>query len=343
MSEWTNIPVTQLTEEETQRLLRMEEEIHCRLIGQEEAVSAVARAIRRARSGMKDPRRPVGSFLFLGPTGVGKTELARRLADFLFGSEDAMIRLDMSEFMERHEVGKLIGAPPGYVGYDEGGKLTEAIRRRPYSVVLFDEIEKAHEDVFNILLQILEDGRLTDGQGHTVDFRNAVIIMTSNIGAKDWVKGTSLGFSISGEADGYFDWDKTKSDILDAVQKTFRPEFINRVDEMVVFRPLSKKEMLVIVDIMLSDVRERLRYQDIDIKVSEEAKAFILEKGYNPRYGARPLRRKIQQLIEDRMADMLLEGKIKKGSLVSIDEDKGEMTFECTKPQKRKKEKKAAV
>lgn len=343
VSEWTNIPVTQLTEEETQRLLRMEEEIHCRLIGQEEAVSAVARAIRRARSGMKDPRRPVGSFLFLGPTGVGKTELARRLADFLFGSEDAMIRLDMSEFMERHEVGKLIGAPPGYVGYDEGGKLTEAIRRRPYSVVLFDEIEKAHEDVFNILLQILEDGRLTDGQGHTVDFRNAVIIMTSNIGAKDWVKGTSLGFSISGEADGYFDWDKTKSDILDAVQKTFRPEFINRVDEMVVFRPLSKKEMLVIVDIMLSDVRERLRYQDIDIKVSEEAKAFILEKGYNPRYGARPLRRKIQQLIEDRMADMLLEGKIKKGSLVSIDEDKGEMTFECTKPQKRKKEKKAAV
>ncbi|MDD4265564.1 MAG: ATP-dependent Clp protease ATP-binding subunit, partial [Aminobacterium colombiense] len=336
VSEWTNIPVTQLTEEETQRLLRMEEEIHCRLIGQEEAVSAVARAIRRARSGMKDPRRPVGSFLFLGPTGVGKTELARRLADFLFGSEDAMIRLDMSEFMERHEVGKLIGAPPGYVGYDEGGKLTEAIRRRPYSVVLFDEIEKAHEDVFNILLQILEDGRLTDGQGHTVDFRNAVIIMTSNIGAKDWVKGTSLGFSISGEADGYFDWDKTKSDILDAVQKTFRPEFINRVDEMVVFRPLSKKEMLVIVDIMLSDVRERLRYQDIDIKVSEEAKAFILEKGYNPRYGARPLRRKIQQLIEDRMADMLLEGKIKKGSLVSIDEDKGEMTFECTKPQKRK-------
>jgi ATP-dependent Clp protease ATP-binding subunit ClpC len=343
VSEWTNIPVTQLTEEETQRLLRMEEEIHCRLIGQEEAVSAVARAIRRARSGMKDPRRPVGSFLFLGPTGVGKTELARRLADFLFGSEDAMIRLDMSEFMERHEVGKLIGAPPGYVGYDEGGMLTEAIRRRPYSVVLFDEIEKAHEDVFNILLQILEDGRLTDGQGHTVDFRNAVIIMTSNIGAKDWVKGTSLGFSISGEADGYFDWDKTKSDILDAVQKTFRPEFINRVDEMVVFRPLSKKEMLVIVDIMLSDVRERLRYQDIDIKVSEEAKAFILEKGYNPRYGARPLRRKIQQLIEDRMADMLLEGKIKKGSLVSIDEDKGEMTFECTKPQKRKKEKKAAV
>ncbi len=343
VSEWTNIPVTQLTEEETQRLLRMEEEIHCRLIGQEEAVSAVARAIRRARSGMKDPRRPVGSFLFLGPTGVGKTELARRLADFLFGSEDAMIRLDMSEFMERHEVGKLIGAPPGYVGYDEGGKLTEAIRRRPYSVVLFDEIEKAHEDVFNILLQILEDGRLTDGQGHTVDFRNAVIIMTSNIGAKDWVKGTSLGFSISGEADGYFDWDKTKSDILDAVQKTFRPEFINRVDEMVVFRPLSKKEMLVIVDIMLSDVKERLRYQDVDIKVSEEAKAFILEKGYNPRYGARPLRRKIQQLIEDRMADMLLEGKIKKGSLVSIDEDKGEMTFECTKPQKRKKEKKAAV
>ncbi len=344
VSEWTNIPVAQLTEEESHRLLRMEEEIHHQLIGQDEAVNAVSRAIRRARSGMKDPRRPVGSFLFLGPTGVGKTELARRLAEFLFGSEEAMIRLDMSEFMERHEVGKLIGAPPGYVGYDEGGKLTEAIRRRPYSVVLFDEIEKAHEDIFNTLLQILEDGRLTDGQGHTVDFRNAVIIMTSNVGAKELAKGTSLGFSVTEETDGYFDWSKTKSYILDAVQKTFRPEFINRIDEMVVFRPLNKKEMLSIVDIMLNEIKKRLLVHDIDINVSEEAKGFILEKGYNPKFGARPLRRKIQQLIEDRLADLLLEGKVKRGSQVFIGLSNGEITVKSRKtPKKQKKEKKAAV
>ncbi|WP_024822646.1 ATP-dependent Clp protease ATP-binding subunit [Aminobacterium mobile] len=340
VSEWTSIPVTQLTEEESQRLLRMEEEIHHRLIGQEEAVSAVARAIRRARSGMKDPKRPIGSFLFLGPTGVGKTELARCLAQFLFGSEEAMIRLDMSEFMERHEVAKLIGAPPGYVGYEEGGKLTEAIRRRPYSVVLFDEIEKAHQDVFNILLQILEDGRLSDGQGHTVDFRNAVIIMTSNVGAKDAARGTSLGFSITGETDGFFNWKKTRGDILDSANKMFRPEFINRIDEMVVFRPLNKKEMLSIVDIMLQDVRARLLLQGIDILVSEGVKLLILEKGYNPKFGARPLRRTIQQLIEDKLADLLLEGKMTRGSRISIDAEKGETTF---KKMSNRKHKKAAV
>ncbi|MPM91008.1 Negative regulator of genetic competence ClpC/MecB [bioreactor metagenome] len=246
--------------------------------------------------------------------------------------------------MERHEVGKLIGAPPGYVGYDEGGKLTEAIRRRPYSVVLFDEIEKAHEDIFNTLLQILEDGRLTDGQGHTVDFRNAVIIMTSNVGAKELAKGTSLGFSVTEETDGYFDWSKTKSYILDAVQKTFRPEFINRIDEMVVFRPLNKKEMLSIVDIMLNEIKKRLLVHDIDINVSEEAKGFILEKGYNPKFGARPLRRKIQQLIEDRLADLLLEGKVKRGSQVFIGLSNGEITVKSRKtPKKQKKEKKAAV
>jgi ATP-dependent Clp protease ATP-binding subunit ClpC len=325
VSEWTGIPVLQLTELESKRLLRMEEEIHKRLIGQEEAVSAVSRAIRRTRSGLKDPKRPIGSFLFLGPTGVGKTELARALAEFLFGSEESVIRVDMSEYMERHEVAKLIGAPPGYVGYEEGGKLTESIRRKPYSVILFDEIEKAHGDVFNILLQIMEDGHLTDGQGHMVDFRNAVIIMTSNMGAQDIFKTRSLGFSDSAEDD--LDWEKIRSGILDAVKKTFRPEFINRIDETVIFRSLNKKEMLQIVDLMIVEVSSRLKDRSIDLDVSSEAREYILEKGYDPRFGARPLRRMIQQTVEDHLADMILEGNLSENTTVRITVREGELSF----------------
>lgn len=325
VSEWTGVPVVQLTEEEARRLLRMEEEIHKRLIDQDEAVSAVARAIRRARSGLKDPKRPVGSFLFLGPTGVGKTEMARALAEFLFGSEDAMIRLDMSEFMERHEVSKLIGAPPGYVGYEEGGKLTEMVRRRPYSIVLFDEIEKAHPDVFNILLQILEDGRLTDGQGHVVDFRNTVIIMTSNVGAQDLMKGTTLGFS-SGEGSA-MDWDKVCERIREAVRHTFRPEFLNRIDEMVIFKPLGKAELLKIVDLMLKEVEKRLSEQGVRIVVSQAARELLLTEGFDPKFGARPLRRTVQRMVEDRLADELLEGTIKPGDVVYVDVEDGKLTF----------------
>jgi ATP-dependent Clp protease ATP-binding subunit ClpC len=294
----------------------MEEEIHQRLIGQEEAVSAVARAIRRTRSGLKNPLRPIGTFLFLGPTGVGKTELARCLARFLFGSEDSMIRMDMSEYMEKHEVAKLIGAPPGYVGYEEGGKLTEAVRRKPYSVILFDEVEKAHPDIFNVLLQIMEDGRLTDGHGHVVDFRNAVIIMTSNVGAKDIFNGRSLGFADTTSED--YDWERIRKSIMEAVKKTFRPEFLNRIDEMVVFRTLRKKELLSIVDLMMDEVVERLREKDINIYVSPEAKDLILEKGFDPKFGARPLRRAIQQMVEDRLADMILDGTLNEGIKVNV-------------------------
>ncbi|MDL2298489.1 ATP-dependent Clp protease ATP-binding subunit [Synergistaceae bacterium OttesenSCG-928-D05] len=330
VSEWTGVPVTQLTEEESRRLMRMEEVIAKRMVGQQDAISAVARAIRRARSGMKDPKRPVGSFLFLGPTGVGKTELARSLAEFMFGSEDAMIRLDMSEYMERHEAAKLIGAPPGYVGYEEGGKLTEAIRRRPYSVVLFDEIEKAHPDVFNMLLQLLEDGRLTDGQGHVTDFRNAVIIMTSNIGVGEVMKNRAMGFA-DGEKNGNeIDEDKMKSTIIDAAKRTFRPEFLNRVDEMLIFRPLSKEELLKIVDIMVGDVSKRTQDVGITLEVSDEAKSLLLEKGYDPRYGARPLRRAIQKMVEDSLSNMMLEGSIVDGEKVKVTVADGELKFDKT-------------
>lgn len=326
VSEWTGIPVVQLTEEEARRLLRMEEELHKRMVGQEEPVSAVSRAIRRARSGLKDPRRPIGNFLFLGPTGVGKTELARALAEFLFGSEEAMVRLDMSEFMERHEVAKLIGAPPGYVGYEEGGKLTEVIRRRPYSVILFDEIEKAHPDVFNILLQIMEDGRLTDGQGHTVDFRNAVVIMTSNVGAQQAGHGQSLGFAAQEDREKV-EWDSVRNRIMDAVRSTFRPEFINRVDEIVVFHPLNRDHLLNIVSIMLAEVEKRLAEQGIHIDVTQKGREFLLERGYDPKYGARPLRRTIQRMVEDRLADLLLEGKVSRGTTYKVDLEGEALTF----------------
>ena len=316
VAEWTGIPVVQMTEEEAARLLRMEEEIHKRLINQKSAVSSVARAIRRARSGLKDPRRPVGSFLFLGPTGVGKTELGRALAEFLFGSEEAMIRLDMSEYMERHEVAKLIGAPPGYVGHEDGGKLTEAVRRRPYSVILFDEVEKAHPDSFNILLQILEEGRLVDGQGHEVDFRNAVIVLTSNVGAEHTMKGQSLGFSPQDGAGG--DWARVEKRLLDDVRRTFRPEFLNRLDDILVFRPLDREDLRKIVSTMMQDVSARLKERHMGIAVDREVHDHILEKGFDPKYGARPLRRTIQRLVEDPLSDMLLEGKIRPGDEVHL-------------------------
>ena len=314
VAEQTGIPVKQLTEAETTRLLKMEEEISRRLIGQDEAVSAVARAIRRARTGLRDPKRPIGSFLFMGPTGVGKTELARCLARFMFGKEDAMIRVDMSEYMERHEVSKLVGAPPGYVGHESGGKLTEMVRRKPYSVVLFDEIEKAHPDVFNILLQILDDGQLTDGHGRKVDFRNTVIIMTSNVGAKEAQQGNTLGFGLSADSQTQRDWERTKSIILEEANRLFRPEFLNRIDEMAVFKPLSRENLLKIIDTMLDDLSERLDTKGVRINVSDEVKAKILEKGYKPKYGARPLRRAIQSMLEDKLSDFMLSGELKEGS-----------------------------
>ena len=328
VSEQTGVPVQQLTEAETTRLLKMEEEISKRLIGQDEAVSAVSRAIRRARTGLRDPRRPIGSFLFMGPTGVGKTELARCLARFLFGRDDAMIRIDMSEFMERHEVSKLVGAPPGYVGHESGGKLTEMVRRKPYSVILFDEIEKAHPEVFNILLQILDDGRLTDGQGRKVDFRNTVIIMTSNIGAKEAQQGNSLGFGGSPENQTERDWERSKSIILEEANKLFRPEFLNRIDEMAVFKPLSRDSLMKIVDTMLNELSARLDTQGLKIDVSNDVKAKILEKGYKPKFGARPLRRAIQSMLEDRLADFMLSEKITEGTELAIELNGEELSLQ---------------
>ena len=329
VAEQTGIPVKQLTEAETTRLMRMEEEISRRLVGQDEAVSAVSRAIRRARTGLRDPRRPIGSFLFMGPTGVGKTELARCLARFMFGREDAMIRIDMSEFMERHEVSKLVGAPPGYVGHEAGGKLTEMVRRKPYSVILFDEIEKAHPDVFNILLQVLDDGKLTDGQGRKVDFRNTVIIMTSNVGAKEAQRGNSLGFGSSAESQSERDWERTKSIILDEANRTFRPEFLNRIDETAVFKPLSRDNLMKIIDTMLDDLSVRLDTKGVKINVTEDVKAKILEKGYKPKYGARPLRRAIQSMLEDKLSDFMLSGSIPEGgSEISVNLNGEELTCE---------------
>ncbi len=320
VSMWTGIPVFKLTEAETKKLIRMEEELHKRVIGQEVAITAVSKAIRRSRAGIKDPKRPAGSFIFLGPSGVGKTELARTLADFLFGDEEAMVRIDMSEYMEKHSVSRLVGSPPGYIGYDEGGQLTEAVRRKPYSVLLLDEIEKAHPDVFNILLQILEDGRLTDAQGRTVDFRNAIVIMTSNIGAAEISKNTSIGFTVSDETG--MSYDDMKNRIMSDLKKVFRPEFLNRIDEVIVFHKLAKEEVKEIIDLMIARVRVQVAEHELQLELTDEAKDLLVEKGWDPSMGARPLRRAIQRYIEDPLADEVLrQGEMTPGSTVMVARD----------------------
>ncbi|RYR19201.1 hypothetical protein Ahy_B03g063911 isoform C [Arachis hypogaea] len=321
VSSWTGIPVEKVSTDESDRLLKMEETLHKRVIGQDEAVKAISRAIRRARVGLKNPNRPIASFIFSGPTGVGKSELAKALAAYYFGSEEAMIRLDMSEFMERHTVSKLIGSPPGYVGYTEGGQLTEAVRRRPYTVVLFDEIEKAHPDVFNMMLQILEDGRLTDSKGRTVDFKNTLLIMTSNVGSSVIEKGgRKIGFDLEyDEKDSSYN--RIKSLVTEELKQYFRPEFLNRLDEMIVFRQLTKLEVKEIADIMLKEVFERLKAKDIDLSVTERFRERVVEEGYNPSYGARPLRRAIMRLLEDSMAEKMLAREIKEGDCVIVDAD----------------------
>ncbi|NPV91774.1 MAG: ATP-dependent Clp protease ATP-binding subunit [Firmicutes bacterium] len=317
VSSWSGVPVKQLTEEESQRLVRLEEVLHQRVIGQDEAVEAVSRAVRRAHAGLKSPKRPIGSFIFLGPTGVGKTELARALAEALFGNEENMIRIDMSEYMEKFAVSRLVGSPPGYVGYDEGGQLTDEVRRKPYSVVLFDEIEKAHPDVFNILLQLLEDGRLTDSKGRTVDFRNTVIIMTSNVGAQHMKREAAMGFiQREDEQDRYDDMRKR---LMEELRRTFRPEFLNRVDETIVFRNLNQEEIKQIVGLMLKDMVALLKEQGISLEVSEGAKEVLVKEGFDPQYGARPLRRAIQRMIEDPLSEDLLRGEFKSGDKVIVE------------------------
>jgi ATP-dependent Clp protease ATP-binding subunit ClpC len=324
VASWTGVPVRTLAEEETERLLKMEDILHDRVIGQDEAVKAVSRAIRRARAGLKDPKRPMGSFIFLGPTGVGKTELARALAEALFGDENAVIRIDMSEYMEKHSTSRLVGAPPGYVGYEEGGQLTEKVRRKPYSVVLLDEIEKAHPEVFNILLQVLEDGRLTDSKGRTVDFRNTLIIMTSNVGADTIKKQSSLGFTAA-IADTGKEYNNMKDKVLTELKKSFRPEFLNRMDEMIVFHSLDEQHIAQIVTLMAEELRKRLKEQEVDFELSDSAKKFLAKEGYDPTYGARPLRRAIQKHIEDRLSEEFLRGNITKGDHLVIDEKEGEL------------------
>jgi ATP-dependent Clp protease ATP-binding subunit ClpC len=336
VSMWTGIPVFKLTEAETQKLMRMEEELHKRVIGQHAAVEVISKAIRRSRAGLKDPKRPTGSFIFLGPSGVGKTELARTLAEFLFGDEDAMVRIDMSEYMEKHAVSRLVGSPPGYIGYDEGGQLTEAVRRKPYSVLLLDEIEKAHPDVFNILLQILEDGRLTDAQGRTVDFRHAIVIMTSNIGASEIARNTPLGFAVSDDETG-ITYDDMKNRIMGELKKVFRPEFLNRIDDVIVFHKLAKDEIKQIVELLLLRIRESLAERELQLELTEEAKDLLVEKGWDPGMGARPLRRAIQRYIEDPLADFVLRSELIPGATVMVDRapegDDREVSIEIIAPK----------
>ncbi|NLJ39973.1 MAG: AAA domain-containing protein, partial [Candidatus Atribacteria bacterium] len=322
VSSWTGIPTTQLMEKERERLLRMEEELHRRVVGQDEAIHAVAEAIRRSRAGITEGRRPIGSFLFLGPTGVGKTELAKALAEFMFGSDEALLRIDMSEYMEKHTVSRLIGAPPGYVGYEEGGQLTEIVRRRPYQVILLDEIEKAHPDVFNILLQILDDGRLTDGQGRTVDFRNTVIIMTSNLGSQIF---RSLTYDQLEE-----NFEKSKQIVLGEVERHFKPEFINRIDEIIVFKPLSKEQIHQIVDLMISHLEKRLEEQGLNLVLDDQVKDFLAQNGYDPDYGARPLRRLIQKKIESPLASELIRCSFQPGQTIRVKMDSDQkIQFSC--------------
>jgi ATP-dependent Clp protease ATP-binding subunit ClpC len=336
VSMWTGIPVFKLTEAETAKLMRMEEELHKRVIGQHAAVEVISKAIRRSRAGLKDPKRPTGSFVFLGPSGVGKTELARTLAEFLFGDEDAMVRIDMSEYMEKHAVSRLVGSPPGYIGYDEGGQLTEAVRRKPYCVLLLDEIEKAHPDVFNILLQILEDGRLTDSQGRTVDFRHAIVIMTSNIGAQEIARNTPLGFTVSDDETG-ITYDDMKTRIMGELKKVFRPEFLNRIDDVIVFHKLQKDEIKTIVELLLRRIRESLAERELQLELTEEAKDLLVEKGWDPSMGARPLRRAIQRYIEDPLADFVLKAELPPGGTVLVDRapdgEEPEVTLAVVQPK----------
>ena len=342
ISDWTKIPVQRLTEGETKRLARLEKELHKRVIGQEEAVKAVAQAVKRGRVGLKDPNRPIGSFLFLGPTGVGKTELSKALAEAVFGSEQAMIRVDMSEYMEKHSVSKLIGSPPGYVGYDEGGQLSEKVRRNPYSVLLFDEIEKAHPDVFNILLQVLDDGHITDAHGRKVDFKQTIIIMTSNAGAQAIIEPKKLGFLSNN--DEKQDYERMKSGVMEEVRRLFKPEFLNRIDEIMVFHPLNKTHIKKIVNIMLKTLEKRCREQlDIQLKITESVKDFLAEAGFDSKYGARPLRRAIQTKLEDPMANALLEGTIKRGDTVRIQLHQKEIRFTPLSEEEKKPKSKKAI
>ena len=333
VSMWTGIPVFKLTEAESQKLIRMEEELHKRVIGQDVAIAAVSRAIRRARAGIKDPKRPSGSFIFLGPSGVGKTELARTLAEFLFGDEGAMIQVDLSEYMEKHSVSRLVGSPPGYIGYDEGGQLTEAVRRKPYSVVLLDEIEKAHPDVFNILLQVLEEGKLTDSQGRKIDFRNTIVIMTSNIGAATIAKNQSFGFSQAEDESGQ-SYEDMKGKIMGELKRVFRPELLNRIDEVIVFHKLSREQILSIVDFMLQRLRTQLDQHEVAIELTESAKELLVQEGYDPAMGARPLRRAIQRILEDPLADFVLAQQLQPGSTILVDRKEGDegVTMEIVPP-----------
>jgi ATP-dependent Clp protease ATP-binding subunit ClpC len=328
VSKWANIPVEKLTEKESERLLKLEEILHKRVIGQDEAVKSISRAVRRARVGLKDPKRPIGSFIFLGPTGVGKTELSKVLAEAMFGDENNMIRIDMSEYMEKHTVSRLIGSPPGYVGFDEGGQLTEKVRRHPYSVVLFDEIEKAHPEVFNILLQILEDGRLTDGKGKTVNFKNTIIIMTSNVGASTIKKQKSMGFTLNGELQKETEYEKMKENVIEELKRSFRPEFLNRIDDIIVFHQLEEKDLLQIVKLMLRTVTERLKEQDISLIFDDESQKYLTKEGFDLTYGARPLRRAITKTVEDKLSEEILMGHVKKGDTVSVGVKDNELNFQ---------------
>lgn len=327
LSNWTGIPVSRLNEEESDKLLHLEELLHERVIGQDEAVVSIAKAVRRARAGLKDAKRPIGSFIFLGPTGVGKTELARALANIMFGSDEAMVRIDMSEYMEKFSVSRLVGAPPGYVGYEEGGQLTEAVRRRPYSVVLLDEIEKAHPDVFNLLLQVLEDGRLTDSTGHTVDFRNTIIIMTSNVGANTLNRAKAMGFGTSSDDNEENDYNNMKDKMLAELKKVFRPEFLNRIDDIIVFRPLNKDEICSIAKLMVNELQKRLALQELKMQLSDDVYAYLAEKGFDSVYGARPLRRSILNMLEDPISEAILKGEYSQGDTIGVYLEDGEIKF----------------
>jgi ATP-dependent Clp protease ATP-binding subunit ClpC len=316
VSRWTGIPVTRLQEAETARLLRMEEELHASVIGQDEAIKALARSIRRSRAGLKDPMRPIGSFIFSGPTGVGKTELARSLAKFLFADASALIRVDMSEYMEKFSVSRLIGAPPGYVGYEDSGTLTKAVRRKPYSVILLDEIEKAHPDVFNILLQVLDEGHLTDNYGRVIDFKNTVVIMTSNVGARDITKGRTMGFTVSDSRDSF---ERIVQKVKEEMSHTFNPEFLNRLDDVIVFHPLNKEHIREIVGVLLRDVQKRLAEEELSLKLTDAGADFLVKHGYDDKFGARPLKRAIQRYIEDPLSEKILMGEFSKGEEIEVD------------------------